>query len=103
MDTFPHPSQRVQSLQSLIPPNTNPTNGHNPHICTLNGHRCNQSKHIDPLKLVDDFRNDATRQPDEPDTIFRNPRLISKYPSVGTQSGCITVKETDEPGTDRTR
>ena len=66
MDTFPRPSQRVQSLQSLTPPNTNPTNGHNPHLCTLDGHRCNQSKHIDPRKLVGLFRGDATRQPDGP-------------------------------------
>ena len=32
-----------------------------------------------------------------PDTIFKNPRIISKKTSTGNQTGYITVKETDEP------
>ena len=105
---FPHlppiiPNNPQVQTQS---PNTHPTNDHRPHLCTPMQPvepRCNLSKAIDTRKLVGLFRDDATRQPDEPDTIFKNPRDFSKPGPRGNQSGCISVKGWDELGMDGTR
>ena len=84
---FPHPQQ---------PPSANPI----PHIpihqmttVPTYAHGCNLSNHIDTRELVEVFRNDATRQPDDPTPFSKIRDLFRNNPRSEISRGVSRSKD----------